>query len=269
MEAGIAEMTSIYQVDAFTERPFAGNPAGVCILKEPADEEWMQNVAREMNLSETAFLYPYNEGYDLRWFTPDAEVDLCGHATLASAHILWEKNHVEKDAILKFHTNSGILTACLKDGWIELDFPALFEEEAKIPQGLLEALGIEPAYVGRNLFDYVAELSSEEELRSIEPDLVRLAAIDTRGICVTARSDSDEYDFVSRLFAPALGIPEDPVTGSAHCCLGPYWMKKLKENSFIAYQASARGGIVRVQVKDDRVLLSGKAVTVIEGSILF
>ncbi|WP_340819494.1 PhzF family phenazine biosynthesis protein [Methanolobus sp. WCC4] len=262
-------MTSIYQVDAFTDEPFKGNPAGVCILEQAANEEWMQTVAREMNLSETAFLYPDGKGYNLRWFAPDTEVDLCGHATLASAHILWEKDFADKKDVLEFHTKSGTLTASLKDGWIELDFPALLEEESEIPEGLSEALGIEPVYVGRSVFDYIIEVCSEEELRAIDPDLTRLSTITTRGFSVTALSSSDEYDFVSRLFAPAIGIPEDPVTGSAHCCLGPYWMKKLGKNSFTAYQASTRGGVVRVQVKRDRVLLSGKAVTVIEGKILF
>ncbi|WMW24061.1 PhzF family phenazine biosynthesis protein [Methanolobus sediminis] len=261
-------MITIYQVDAFTDIPFAGNPAGVCILDGPANEEWMQNVAKEMAISETAFLYPENDGYDLRWFAPDAEVDLCGHATLASAHILWEKGFAGEDETLRFFTKSGLLTATFNDGWVELDFPALTEEETDAPVGLTEALGVKTLYTGKNAFDYLVEVASEEELRSIKPDLPKLAEITARGINVTAISSSKEYDFISRLFAPAIGIPEDPVTGSAHCCLGPYWAKKLNKTVFTAYQASERGGFLKVQVKGERVLISGKAVTVIEGKIL-
>lgn len=260
-------MTKIYQVDSFTDKPFSGNPAGVCILEKPADEEWMQNVTKEMAVSETAFLYPEKDGYNLRWFSPDTEVDLCGHATLASAHVLWEKGYLGKDKTARFFTRSGILTAMLKDGWIELDFPLLREEEADAPAGLIEALGVESIYVGRNVFDYIIEVGSENELRSVAPDLSMLANVTTRGVMVTSLSGSGDYDFVSRLFAPAIGIPEDPVTGSAHCCLGPYWMKKLGKDTFYAYQASRRGGFLKVQVKGDRVLLSGKAVTVLEGDI--
>ncbi|MDW7731441.1 MAG: PhzF family phenazine biosynthesis protein [Methanolobus sp.] len=260
-------MTKIYQVDAFTDKPFTGNPAGVCILDSPADEEWMQNVAKEMAVSETAFLYPEKEGYNLRWFSPDVEVDLCGHGTLASAHVLWEKEYLREDETARFFTKSGVLTAVLKDGWIELDFPLLVEEEADAPEGLIEALGIEAKYVGRNVFDYIIEIGSETELRSIEPDLSMLAKVTERGVIVTSLSGSEEFDFVSRLFAPAIGIPEDPVTGSAHCCLGPYWMKRLGRDTFFAYQASVRGGSLKVQVRGDRVLLSGKAATVLEGHI--
>lgn len=262
------KMTKIYQVDSFTDRPFAGNPAGVCILDKPACDNWMKNVAKEMAVSETAFLYPEKGGYNLRWFAPGAEVDLCGHATLASAHILWEKGFADKDKTLMFFTKSGLLTAKLNDGWIELDFPAFSEEQADAPEGLMEALGVKSVYIGRNAFDYLVEVASEEELRSIKPDLMRLAKITTRGVSVTSVSSSGKYDFASRLFAPAIGIPEDPVTGSAHCCLGPYWMKKLNKSIFTAYQASERGGFLKVQVKNERVLISGKAVTVIEGEIL-
>jgi PhzF family phenazine biosynthesis protein len=228
----------------------------------------MQNVAREMAVSETAFLYPEKGGYCLRWFAPGAEVDLCGHATLASAHILWEKGFAEKDEKLFFFTKSGTLAASLNDGWIELDFPVLDEEEEETYEELAEALDVEPVYVGRNAFDYLVEISSEDSLRKLEPDLARIAAITARGVCVTAVSSSPEYDFVSRLFAPGIGIPEDPVTGSTHCCLGPYWMKKLGKDTFYAYQASQRGGYLKVQVRDDRVLICGKAVTVFAGEIL-
>ena len=260
-------MTKIYQIDSFTDKPFTGNPAGVCILDEPADEKWMQNVAKEMAVSETAFLYPEDDGYNLRWFAPDAEVDLCGHATMASAHILWETDYAQENETLKFSTKSGVLTANMNKGWIELDFPIIPVEKADAPEGLIESLGVEPIYVGINAFDYILELGSEKELRSIEPDFSRLADITTRGVSVTSASSSNEYDFVSRFFAPAIGIPEDPVTGSAHCCLGPYWMKKLNKSSFTAYQVSARGGFMKVDVKGERVILSGKAVTFLEGTI--
>jgi PhzF family phenazine biosynthesis protein len=261
-------MIRIYQVDAFTDRPFSGNPAGVCILEEPADEKWMQDIAREMLLPETAFLYLTEEGYKLRWFAPDAEVDLCGHATLASAHVLWDKGYLRKDETAMFFTKSGILTATLNEGWIELDLPALRENETDAPEELIEALGVEPVHVGRNIFDYLIEVRSEDIVRSIRPDLAVLARTTTRGVIVTAGSESEDYDFVSRVFAPAIGIPEDPVTGSAHCCLGPYWMDKLGRDTLYAHQASARGGFLKVQVRGDRVLLSGKAVTVLEGDIL-
>jgi len=257
----------IYQVDAFTEKPFKGNPAGVCVLDKQIEDDWMQNVAKEMNLSETAFLLANGDGYNLRWFTPSAEVDLCGHATLASAHILWEKGYLSKEQEAKFYTKSGLLTATITDGWIQLDFPATPEREADAPAELISALGVEPIYVGKNIFDYLVEVESEDVVKKLKPDFMRLAKIPMRGVVVTA--SSKEYDFVSRFFAPGIGIPEDPVTGSAHCCLGPYWMKKLKKTSFIAYQASERGGVLKVKVAGERVLISGKAVTVMEGQLLY
>jgi len=257
----------IYQVDAFTEKPFKGNPAGVCVLDKQIEDDWMQNVAKEMNLSETAFLLANGDGYNLRWFTPSAEVDLCGHATLASAHILWEKGYLSKEQEAKFYTKSGLLTATITDGWIQLDFPATPEREADAPAELISAIGVEPIYVGKNIFDYLVEVESEDVVKKLKPDFMRLAKIPMRGVVVTA--SSKEYDFVSRFFAPGIGIPEDPVTGSAHCCLGPYWMKKLKKTSFIAYQASERGGVLKVKVAGERVLISGKAVTVMEGQLLY
>lgn len=269
METGIDKMTAIFQVDAFTDKPFKGNPAGVCILEESASEEWMQNVAKEMAISETAFLHPESNGYALRWFTPEAEVDMCGHATLASAHILWEKGFAGRNETLRFFTKSGLLTASLNNDWIELDFPELPERETEVPSELMKALGVKKTiHVGKNAFDYLVELESEEEIRDLKPDFSMLSKITRRGVSVTAISSSDEYDFVSRLFAPAIGISEDPVTGSAHCCLGPYWMKKLNKNSFTAYQASERGGFLKVQVMGERVLISGKAVTIIEAKLL-
>lgn len=256
----------IYQVDAFTEKPFSGNPAGVCILNEELDRKLMQNIAREMNLSETAFLVKENEGYNLRWFTPDTEVDLCGHATLASAHILWETGHLKEDREAKFFTRSGLLTARMSEGWIELNFPAVPEEKAEPPEELLEALGVEATYVGKSKFDYLVEVESEELVKTVKPDFMKLLKVPARGIIVTSKSR--KYDFVSRFFAPAVGVWEDPVTGSAHCCLGPYWQKKLNKDEFVAYQASERSGVLKVKVTGDRVLISGKAATVLEGELL-
>lgn len=258
----------IFQVDAFTNRPFSGNPAAVCIVDEPKDELWMQDVAKEMNLSETAFLKREGEGFNLRWFTPTVEVDLCGHATLASAHILWEDGYMRPDKQVKFYTRSGILTAERNGDWIELDFPTEPEEEADAPSELIKALGIRPIYVGKNRFDYLVEVDSEETVQNLKPDLPLLAKVKTRGIIVTSRSSSKGYDFVSRFFAPRVGINEDPVTGSAHCCLGPFWKSRLKKDEFTAYQASSRGGVVRVRVNGDRVYLSGQAVTVLHGELV-
>jgi PhzF family phenazine biosynthesis protein len=258
----------ITQVDAFTDKPFAGNPAAVCILEKAADEQWMQSVAREMNLSETAFLVPHEDGFNLCWFTPAVEVALCGHATLASAHVLWEEDHLAPSRQARFHTKSGLLTADLKDDWIELDFPAVRVEDAGPPPGLIEALGLEPRYVGRNKFDYLVEVDSEESVRNASPDHSRLRQVEARGVIITSRSDSPQFDFVSRFFAPGSGIDEDPVTGSAHCALGPFWEPRLKKREFVAYQASPRGGVVRVRVAGDRVRLGGQAVTVLRGELL-
>jgi PhzF family phenazine biosynthesis protein len=258
---------SITQVDAFTPVPFAGNPAAVCVLSAPREAAWMQNVAREMNLSETAFLDPRPEGYNLRWFTPAVEVDLCGHATLASAHVLWEEGHLQPGVQARFHTRSGWLSAQKCGDWIELDFPAKLEESAPAPPQLEAALGAAPIYVGRNAFDYLVELESETAVRGLAPDFGILRRLGVRGIIVTSRG-SGEYDFVSRFFAPGAGIDEDPVTGSAHVCLGPFWSARLAKTELLAYQASARGGVVRVRVAGDRVHLGGQAVTVLRGELL-
>lgn len=228
----------------------------------------MRDVAREMNLSETAFLVRQNEGYDLRWFTPAVEVDLCGHATLASAHVLWEEGHLAADEQARFHTRSGLLLAERHGDWIEMDFPATAERAEDAPAGMTEALGVQPVYVGRNKFDYVVEVESPEELRAAQPNHSALRKMTVRGIIVTARSDMPEYDFISRFFAPGAGIDEDPVTGSAHACLGPYWSKRLDKNEFLAYQASPRGGVVRVRCAGDRVFLGGQAVTVLRGELM-
>ena len=259
---------SIVQVDAFTDQPFAGNPAAVCVLREPVAEDWMQKVAREMNLSETAFLYPAGDGFNLRWFTPAAEVDLCGHATLASAHILWEQGFLSPVNPARFYTKSGLLSAVRKDTWIELDFPAEPEKQTEIPQDLFKAFGTPAEYVGKNRFDFILEFESAETVRKMSPDFTLLSALSARGFIVTSRSDAGVYDFVSRFFAPAAGVNEDPVTGSAHCCLGPYWARKLGKNELTGYQASARGGVVKVRVGDDRVYIAGQAVTVMRGTLL-
>lgn len=258
----------IVQVDAFTDRPFAGNPAAVCVLPAARDDRWMQDVAREMNLSETAFLHPCGDGFQLRWMTPTVEVDLCGHATLASAHVLWEDGHVPSEQQAKFHTRSGILLADRRGEWIEMDFPATTAEKVEAPGGLVEGLGVQPLYVGLNQFDYVVELESEDAVRSLDPDFTLLGKLTVRGIIVTAPAVMPGYDFVSRFFAPGAGIDEDPVTGSAHCCLGPFWAERLGGTEFTAYQASARGGVVRVRVAGDRVILGGQAITVLRADLL-
>lgn len=258
----------ITQVDAFTDTPFSGNPAAVCILPAQVDEGWMQRVAAEMNLSETAFVVKQEDGYGLRWFTPVSEVDLCGHATLASAHVLWEKGHLDSDETVIFHTKSGVLTCEQKEEWIEMNFPINRESPAAPPDALVEGLGLMPRYAGKTEFDYLLEADSEAAIRDLAPDFQLLKTVPMRGCIVTARSDNTEYDFISRFFAPGLGVNEDPVTGSAHCCLGPFWAKRLKKEELTAYQASTRGGVVRMRTLGDRIVLGGKAVTVMEGELL-
>ncbi|MFC1821335.1 PhzF family phenazine biosynthesis protein [Thermodesulfobacteriota bacterium] len=258
----------IFQVDAFTDKPFAGNPAAVCILPQARDEAWMQNVASEMNLSETAFLQKQRDGFNLRWFTPAVEVDLCGHATLASAHILWENGYLTPQEPARFYTRSGVLSALRNSDGIEMNFPAMPDEPVSAPPELSEALGVLPKYVGRSEFDYLIEVDSEETVKRVSPMFELLKTFDMRGVIITSRSASPEYDFVSRFFAPGAGIDEDPVTGSAHCCLGPFWSLRLSKKEFVAYQASERGGIVRVRVEGDRVYLGGNAVTVLRGDLI-
>jgi predicted PhzF superfamily epimerase YddE/YHI9 len=306
--------TPIFQVDAFTNRPFAGNPAGVCLLEGPADDGWMQSLAAEMNVAETAYVYPLEDGFSLRWFTPSVEVDLCGHATLASAHVLWETGQLPQTEPARFQTRSGVLTASPGGEWIELDFPFVAAEPVDPPVGLLEALGVRAVGVYRAGPDYMVELTSESEVRGANPDLTALAKIQTRGVVVTAvapaaaepRSDISgpgvpfavpagagapsaserpgepsapgvmaagssrghpAYDFVSRFFAPAVGIPEDPATGSSHCALGPFWAARLSKTQLTGYQASARGGVVRVRPEGRRVHIAGQAVTVFRGEL--
>ena len=257
----------ITQVDSFTNKPFAGNPAGVCLLPKAASDAWMLDVAREMNLAETAFLVKQQDGYDLRWFTPAIEVDLCGHATLASAHVLWEDGLLSDAAQARFHTKSGLLTADRREGLIELDFPATPASAASAPVALEEALGAHAQFVGRSKFDYLVEVEGESVVRGLAPDMTAIAHIPARGVIVTSRADQSKYDFVSRFFAPQSGVPEDPVTGSAHCALAPYWGAKLGKKELVAFQASPRGGELRLRLVGDRVKIGGQAVTVLRGEL--
>src|ERR1051325_1022403 len=257
----------LWLIDAFTDHPFAGNPAGVCLLAEPKPDAWMQSLAREMNQAETAFLLAARDGYLLRWFTPTVEVDLCGHATLASAHYLWESKRFKPKETARFSTRSGVLTARRASGWITLDFPATPPAPCDPPPYLLDAFRSPEAEVLQSRFDYMLVLDYAAKLRSLVPDARLLRGVETRGVIVTAPSDVSGVDFISRFFAPAAGVDEDPVTGSAHCALAPYWAGRLGSTKLIGYQASARGGTVRVEVAGERVLLGGKAVTVVKGKL--
>jgi len=258
----------IYIVDAFTDKAFKGNPAAVCLLNEDVDSNWMQSVAAEMNLSETAFLRKSNEGFDLRWFTPEVEVDLCGHATLASAHVLWESSLLERGERAIFNSKSGVLTAEKKNSEIELNFPSMSIQEINGTEKLQEALGVNFVYTGKTKGYYIFEVESEDIVINTKPDFSALKEITDCGVIITSRSSSDKFDFVSRFFAPAYGINEDPVTGSAHCVLGPHWMKKLNKKNLRAFQASGRGGVLRIRNEDERVYIAGEAVTVLKGELV-
>jgi len=265
---------SIIQVDAFTDRPFGGNPAAVCVLGSPREDAWMQAVAREMNLSETAFLH-HEPGtapgtYRLRWFTPNVEVDLCGHATLASAHALWTEGYLDKEIPARFDTKSGALSATCRDGWITLDFPAtpVLSENPPDLNAVAEIIGQPVKFAAFSKFDMLVELESEDAVRSLVPAVGRMAVVAVRGVIVTAAATTPGFDFVSRFFAPSVGVDEDPVCGSAHCCLGPYWGERLGKSDMVAYQASPRGGILRVNLRGDRVELSGQAVTTFRGELV-
>jgi PhzF family phenazine biosynthesis protein len=259
----------LYVVDAFADRPFTGNAAAVCLLDGPADAGWMQAVAGELQQAATAFVYEQGEGFGLRWFVPGRELQLCGHGTMAAAHAIWEANQLWPDAPVRFQTVSGTLTARRDDDLIVLDFPAEpVQQVAAPPDGLAEALGVEARSVVRGRLDYLVEVGSEAEVQAVRPDFARLREIDARGIIVSAPSETSEYDMVSRFFAPSVGIDEDSVTGSAHCLLGPYWQAKLGRETLVGYQASARGGTVRVRVNGARVELGGRALTVLSGSLL-
>jgi len=256
------------QVDAFADKPFTGNPAAVLLLSQERDAAWMQLVAREMNLSETAFLVKREGGYDLRWFTPTTEVDLCGHATLASAHMLWQEGHLRPEEDAVFQTRSGGLTARRKGNWIEMDFPATPASFDLSDDGVDAALGLKVREVGRSRFDYLAEVENESALRALKPNFNKIGQLQARGLIVTSRASGPDCDFVSRFFAPQAGIDEDPVTGSAYCCLGPFWKERLGRDDLVGYQASARGGFVRTRCEGDRVLISGQAITVMRGELV-
>jgi PhzF family phenazine biosynthesis protein len=261
-------MIPIYQVDAFAERSFEGNPAAVCLLNETRPATWMQSVAAEMNLAETAFVRRIENNFELRWFTPTIEVDLCGHATLASAHVLWTEKLVPKHEAVRFQTRSGVLTCRQMGDLIELDFPATPASPAEPPPGLIEALGIKPSFVGQTKFDKFLLLDSEGAVRGLKPDFAALANVPGRGVIVTSRSSDSRFDFISRFFAPASGVNEDPVTGSAHCALAPFWSERLGKSAMTGFQASSRGGIVQVRLAGDRVYLGGKAITILRGELL-
>jgi PhzF family phenazine biosynthesis protein len=258
----------LFQIDAFTDAPFKGNPAAVCLMDGAAvDETWMQNVATEMNLSETAFVQRQDGDWSIRWFSPTIEIALCGHATLATAHALREEGLLGAAGTATFHSMSGPLTAKQDGELIELDFPAKAAATAAPPDGLIEALGTHPVRVSLNQFDYLVEMANEDDVRSMKPDFALLRRIPVRGVIVTSRASTPGFDFVSRFFGPGSGIDEDPVTGSAHCALAPYWAPRLGKTRFMAYQASPRGGVLRVTLAGDRVRMAGRAVTVLRGEL--
>jgi PhzF family phenazine biosynthesis protein len=261
---------TIIQVDAFTSTPFAGNPAAVCVLPTPQDDTWMQNVAREMNLSETAFLVKQDDGFNLRWFTPTVEVPLCGHATLASAHVLWSEGHLSPDETARFHTKSGLLIAKRQGDWIELDFPVSRSQEDVVPPELSRALGVPLKSVFKTSLDYLVEVESEEMVWQMQPNFQQLKTLFFGRVIVTSvAGEGSKYDFVSRFFAPGVGIDEDPVTGAAHCCLAPFWREHLGKDEFLAYQASSRGGVLKVRYTGgERVYLAGQAITVLRGELM-
>ena len=261
--------TSLHLIDAFADEAFRGNPAGVVLLAEPVPDEWMQAVAMEMNQAETAFLRLGDDGFSLRWFTPVAEVDLCGHATLASAHFLWAEELLGPADVARFHTRSGLLTARRDgDGWITLDFPAIAARDVTPPDDLVAALGVSPRTVIGGAFDLLCVVDDASIVRNLGPDLHAMSRWSARGVIVTAPGDEAGVDFISRCFYPALGIPEDPVTGSAHCALAPYWHGVTGRDALVGRQASRRGGLVRCTVVNDRVLLAGRAVTTLVGTLL-
>ena len=261
-------MSDLWIIDAFADAPFSGNPAAVCMLPGHRPDSWHQALAGEMNQAETAFLTRQEGDWGLRWFTPRVEVDLCGHATLASAHFLWESGRLLRTTAARFHTRSGLLSAESDGDWIVLNFPQTPPTEVPPIEGLADALGAKPVWIGRSPFDVFVVLDSAERVRSLTPDLGKLALVEARGVIVTAEGDRSGIDFVSRFFAPQVGVPEDPVTGSAHCALTPYWAGRLGRKTMNGHQASPRGGMVRVEHKGDRVLLGGKARTVVRGDLL-
>jgi PhzF family phenazine biosynthesis protein len=258
----------LYQVDAFTEEPFAGNPAGVCLLGEPQPDGWMQGLAMEMNLSETAFLLPEGNQWRLRWFTPKTEVDLCGHATLASAKVLFEIQPVLRDAPLVFQTKSGELRARWVDGLVELDFPRMHYKPLEVPPKVAEALGFMPSAAVYSGTYSLYEAEDAEIIRTSTPDFDRIEALPIPEVIITAQSEDPEFDFISRFFAPQLGVDEDPVTGSAHCLLAPYWSEKTGKSELVAYQASQRGGRLLLRLAADRVRITGAAKVIFKADLL-
>jgi PhzF family phenazine biosynthesis protein len=256
-------------VDAFADVPFAGNPAAVCLLAHPREAGWMQAIARELNQPATAFVSAAGDEYDLRWFSPKAELALCGHGTLASAHALLEHGADGSDGAVRFRTQAGTIACSRRDGWIAMDFPAEPPRAVETPPAdLMRALGVRPRFVGRNRFDYLVELESATAVQEAAPDLAALAGVPTRGVILTGPADGPRHDFVSRFFAPSAGGGEDAVTGSAHCCLGPFWGERLGKDDLVGYQASSRGGTVRVRMRGKRVDLLGRSVTLARGTLL-
>jgi predicted PhzF superfamily epimerase YddE/YHI9 len=259
----------LYQVDAFAEQPFSGNPAGVMPLDEFPDDRRLQAIAAQMNLAETAFVVPRGDAFDLRWFTPTVEVDLCGHATLATAFVLWETGRLPRSQTARFHTRSGWLSAePTADQAVSLDFPALPVSPAAPPAELLAAFDFQPTFVGFSKFDYLLEAPAAADVRAARADLSKVARLDKRGVIITARGDDPKFDCVSRFFAPAVGVDEDPATGSAHCSLGPYWSAKLGRATLRCFQASPRGGFLTVQVAGSRVHLIGRAILIWRGELM-
>ena len=258
---------TIYQVDSFTRHPFAGNPAGVCLLTTSRPEDWMQSLAAEMNLSETSFMEATADGFSLRWFTPTQEMNLCGHGTLASAHILWETGVLRRNDPARFQTRSGLLTVRNRGDWLEMDFPAWQSEKTETPEALEKALGTPILEFRRNEQYGMALLESVAALREIKPDFLLLKTLPLDGVFVTARDNGQPYDFQSRVFVPNVGINEDPVTGGAHCMLTPFWSERLGKTDMTAYQCSQRGGMLKVGLRGDRVCLSGQAVTVFSAEL--
>lgn len=257
----------VYQVDTFTDKPFQGNPAGVCYMMDHRSDRWMQAVAMEMQLPDTAFFQQSEKGFRLRWFTPSQELSLCGHATMAAAHVIWEIDLVAPDKPVQFETKSGLLQATREGEYIALGLPGLPALPQPEPSGLAEVLNQPILFFGSNGMDMLVEVPDAAQIRAWEPDLTYISSLDTRGLIVTARDHSGTCDFISRFFAPRTGVKEDPVTGSAHACLGPYWAGKLQKKRLIGYQASARGGEVLISMDETRVVIQGKAITVMQGVI--
>lgn len=254
-------------INAFASEPFSGNPAAVCILERDIEDDLKQQIAMEINLSETAFVVSGEDGFNLRWFTPLTEVDLCGHATLAAAHIIWEEDIVKSNEIIKFFTRSGEIGVKMEDGLISMGFPTEPVIPVENTEEVAKCINSQILYAARNRFDYLLEIATEDELKRLVPDFSAISGLDSRGLIVTCRSDSGDWDFASRFFAPRVGINEDPVTGSAHCALGPYWSSKLGKIDLTGFQASQRGGLVYVKIKEKKVILGGKAVTVMQGNL--